>query len=305
MNLLGREGKLMENQSMVDSLKVAKLSDYEWLKLAYLALLQRPIDSVGYAYWSDKIKNGTFSYKELIDTLQLSPEYIMHYKIPFNSVVHIGRQLWIKEIGSYENILDIGGSSANTEMGALIEIGYPHRPKSITIFDLPPEQQYWGKPKYDQTKPYNFTWGSVKFVHGQAEKIHMAEELKKLRFDCIFMGQTIEHVNPTALPKILDWIREHLTQGGHFIFDTPNRLITKIQLPTGWIDKDHKYEYTPAELEARLERHHFKVARKWGIIDMPTTSQTRVFNPIECYETEKLSKNYNTSYCFAYDCIVK
>ena len=49
------------------------------------------------------------------------------------------------------SILDIGGSSPNIDQGALIELGYPHRPKQLFIFDLPPEEQYWGKPKFPRT----------------------------------------------------------------------------------------------------------------------------------------------------------
>ena len=58
-------------------------------------------------------------------------------------MVHHARQQWVSQLAAFAEVLDIGGSSANTE-GALIELGYVHRPKPITIFDLPPEQQYWG-----------------------------------------------------------------------------------------------------------------------------------------------------------------
>ena len=39
-----------------------------------------------------------------------------------------------------------------------------------------------------------FVWGSVKYFHGRAEQIHECKELSKMKFDCIFMGQTIEHI---------------------------------------------------------------------------------------------------------------
>ena len=58
----------------------------------------------------------------------------------------------------FDTILDIGGSSPNIETGALIELGYLHRPKKLIIFDLLPDEQYWGAPKYNQQK--------IIFFHG-------------------------------------------------------------------------------------------------------------------------------------------
>ncbi len=293
------------NKRNFDDINIEKFSNEDWLKLAYICLLQRHIDDVGYEYWSNIIKEGTFNYKNLIDTLINSPEHIMHFKIPFYTMLHRSRQEWIKELNYFDSILDIGGSSGNIEMGALIELGYPHKPKSIMIFDLPPEEQYWGVPKVDQTKCHNFSWGSVEYIHGYAENIDQYEKLKLKTFDCIFMGQTIEHIEPEQLTNILIWIKKHLKQNGKFIFDTPNRSITKIQSPNAWIDQYHKYEYTPEEMENILSKNSFRVIKRWGILDMPITSSTRKFNPLEVYESRLLTKNPESSYCFAFECDIE
>lgn len=153
---------------------------------------------------------------------------------------------------SFETIFDIGGSSPNIDMGALIELGYQHRPKELIIFDLPPEKQYWGKPKFPQDRDYEFSWGIIKYVHGYVEDIFNYRELGDKKFDCVYMGQVIEHIHKDKLDVVLKWIREHLKENGKFIFDTPNRNITRIQSPNKLIDEDHKYEYTPAELEVIL-----------------------------------------------------
>ena len=106
-------------------------------------------------------------------------------------MLHRARQEWVKDLNHFDSILDIGGSSGNTEMGALIELGYSHRPKSITIFDLPPEEQYWGMPKVDQTTSYEFSWGGVEYIHGYAEKIDQYEKLKPRMFDCVLWGKPL------------------------------------------------------------------------------------------------------------------
>ncbi|MDF0593749.1 methyltransferase domain-containing protein [Methanotrichaceae archaeon M04Ac] len=291
---------IMKGCNFIDDIKPEELSDEDWIKLAYLCLLQRRIDSVGHEYWLDKIDKGEFNYKDLIDSIVISPEYLMHYNVPFSAVLHKARQKWIKELEHFDRILDIGGSSGNTELGALIELGYPHRPKSIVVFDLPEEKQYWGKPNVGQSRLYEFSWGSIEYIHGYAEEIYTYETLHNRNFDCIFMGQTIEHIDPDSISTLLNWINNHLRPKGRFVFDTPNRNLTKIQSPSKWIDSDHKHEYAPQELEHLLIENGFEIVKSWGILNMPISYATNVFNPLEVYETEMLSDNVESSYCFAF-----
>lgn len=286
----------------IQNIDPPNLTKNDWLELAYIVLLQRKIDTVGQSYWSQKIIDGSFDYKNLLDTLIESPEYIMHYKEPFSMVLHRARQTWIRTLPLFDLILDIGGSSPNIEMGAMIELGYSHQSKKITILDLPPEEQYWGKPKYNQESQYNFSWGTVEYVYGKAESIHSIEALVNRKFECVFMGQTIEHIKREAIDDLFLWISEHLLPEGKLIFDTPNRKITQIQDPNKLIDQDHKYEYNPLEMKGLLEKHGYKVINQWGLLDMPQTYKNRIFNPLEVYETEILNQHPETSYCFAFEC---
>lgn len=288
----------------IDDIDIRKLTNEDFVKLAYVSLLQRKIDGVGLNYWKAKIVDGTFEYKELLDTICSSPEFIMHYKIPFNDVLHKGRQAWCKSLPKFDFILDIGGSSPNIEMGALIELGYQHWPKEIIIFDLPPSEQYWGPPKFCQDRDYKFDWGIVQYVHGRAEEIYDYHVLDNKKFDCIFMGQAIEHINKEKLDVVLKWISEHLMESGKFIFDTPNRDITRIQSPDKLIDEDHKYEYTPNELEKLLNSNGLKVVKKVGILGMPNTFYSKSFNPLEAYESEIINNAPETSYVFAFECMI-
>jgi SAM-dependent methyltransferase len=288
--------------SSFKDITIEKFTDNDWIELAYICLLQRKIDNLGYNFWLEKVQNGTFNYKELIDTLMHSPEYIMHYEVPFSTVLHQTRVHWVTNLPFFSKILDIGGSSPNTPLGALIELGYSHRPRSITILDLPPEEQYWGTPQYEQQEVYRFSWGEIKYIHGSAEKINSYEELSNEKFDCIFMGQTIEHIEREYLENCLRWIFSHLSDEGHLIFDTPNRLVTKLQSPNLLIDSDHKYEYTPAEMKDLLNFCGFEIINRWGFLDMPESIRTKIFNPLEVYTTKRLTNNVEESYCFAYEC---
>lgn len=287
----------------VDFIEPSELSQEDYLKLAYITLLQRKIDKVGFEFWNQKIKDRNFSHKELIDTLVSSPEFLMHYKVPFSTVLHNGRKQWVSALERFERIFDIGGSSPNIAEGALIEMGYLHRPRELIIFDLPEEKQYWGKPKFTQNRDYRYSWGEVKFEHGYIEDINKYNSLREKMFDLIFMGQVIEHIQKDKVEMVLNWIKNHLNPGGKFIFDTPNRKLTKIQSPKEFIDQDHKCEYTPEELEEILVKCGFRVTNKTGILNMPNTFISKRFNPLEAYESEIINDTPETSYVFAFECM--
>jgi hypothetical protein len=46
-----------------------------------------------------------------------------------------------KIVPSGETVIDLGGASSCDARGALMFMGYPHRPKKLYIIDLPPEQR--------------------------------------------------------------------------------------------------------------------------------------------------------------------
>lgn len=185
-----------------------------YVRAAYLVLLRRPIDSSGLALWQDLIANGRFSQQDVIDGILESPEYLTNFGIRVLDIIHHARQEWVKTLGGFATMLDIGGSSRNLPEGALIELGYSHRPQQLHILDLPEDQQYWGRPKYSQQHVHTFDWGVVSYHHGRAESIDQVSGLRDLRFDCVFLGQAIEHIYQASLPATLGWIRAHLNPGG-------------------------------------------------------------------------------------------
>jgi SAM-dependent methyltransferase len=278
------------------------LSMLDKINLLYVALLERNIDPVGLEYWSEMISKEGFSYKSVIDQILNSPEYLMHYEIPFEVMLHRSRQAWCASLGHYEKVLDIGGSSSNIPEGALIELGYTFKPGRIDILDKPVDQQYWGKPKYEQRSKHEFDWGVVSYHHHDAENIDDFHALDDEAYDMVFMGQVIEHIRPEALPGLLAWIKLHLKAGGRFILDTPNRNLTIIQSPDSFIDADHKIEYTPEQLKKILNEAGFDVVKETGLLCMPGSRSSGIFNPLEVYDQPLLSDDADSSYLFAFEC---
>ena len=126
--------------------------------------------------------------------------------------------------------------------------------------------------------------------------------MQNQEFDLIFMGQVIEHIQPAAIPEVLAWIRDHLANEGRFIFDTPNRKLTAIQNPAGYIDDDHKIEYTPRQLRKKLSNAGLRVVDETGLLPMPQTLNSGCFNPLETYEQPLLSPHVEEGYLFAFAC---
>jgi hypothetical protein len=277
------------------------MSEEDYTRMAYLVLLRRPIDESGLKSWRANIASGRFTQQRVVDTLLQSDEYLSRFGIDVIGVIHRSRQEWIKTVPAFDRILDIGGSSANNPEGALIELGYLHRPSRIDILDLPPDKQYWGKPKYDQSQSSRFDWGEVSYFHGGAEHIRDVPELQDREYDCVYLGQAIEHIYPDALPAMLDWVKTHLATEGQLVFDTPNRLLTRIQCPGSLIDPDHKYEYTPAEMQQVIERAGFSVTKKVGMVHLPEQAASGKYGVKEFSTAQLLSSDVDACYLFAFE----
>ena len=303
------QGKINSNLSQsinqIYKKNINEINPLEQVAMAYQLLLQRTIDDEAIRYWKQKLANKNFSITNVIDTLTISPEYLMLKKTPFHEMVHLSRVEWVKKLPKASKIFDIGGSSPNIEEGALVELGYKFRPTNLIIFDLPPNEQYWGKPKFSQEKEYKFSWGSLNYYHGRIENIEDYRDLKDLKFDMIYMGQTIEHIYPEKLPIVLNWIKNRLNKNGSFIFDTPNRSITELQIVDKYIDEDHKIEYVPSKLKLILEKFGFEVDREWGLLPMPNSFDTKIFNPLETYNQPLVNSDPEKAYLFAFSCKVK
>ncbi len=288
--------------SIVDQIDSSRITPEEYVKLAYLTILGRKIDDVGLSSWRKRISRGKFRRQRVLDNLLGSSEYFMLQKTPFPDMVHKARQAWAATLEPFDRVLDIGGSSGNIPEGAMIELGYRHRPREIAIFDKPEDEQYWGKPKFPQDRDYEFDWGKVTYRHGYAEQIEQVESLRNEKFDCVFMGQTIEHIYPDKLPDLLRWIFSHVSDGGRFIFDTPNRLVTKIQIPKKFIDEDHKFEDTPDELARKVEAAGFRVTKRVGILHMPRSYRTKKWDPVEVWKNKLVCDDVDASYLFSLEC---
>lgn len=299
--LRGLAGKI--RSAIVERTGVGDIGPDEYVRLAYLVVLRRPADPTGIEGWRRHIERGNFNTQRVLDTLLGSEEYLANHGADVFRRLHMARQRWIRSVGAFDSILDIGGSSAGMREGAMIELGYPHRPSRLDILDLPPDRQFWGTPTFDQTEPLDFDWGRVTYFHGCAEDVASVAALQSRQYECIFMGQAIEHILPEKLPALLAWIRAHLLPGGRFIMDTPNRAITKIHSPEAFINADHKLEYTPAQLESVLAASGFSVIRRTGLVHLPEMACSGIFDARWFADATLVHDDADASYLFAFESV--
>jgi len=118
-------------------------------------------------------------------------------------------------------------------------------------------------------------------------------------------GEINTHTMAADPAMVLEWIRRHLSDLGRFIFDTPNRLVTRVQCPDAYTDPDHKVEYTPTELRQILASAGFRLVRSWGLMHMPSTFLSGAFDPLEVYETRLITDRMDESYLVAFECAPK
>lgn len=299
-----RMERLRRTRAVLDLLKIEQAAPIQVAEMLYRLVFNRHIDQLGTEKCQERIARGTFSTWNLLLRMMKSDEYRKPYRRPTPSKrLHSARMAWVSQIPAARRILDIGGSSPSLPEGALIELGYAHRPEQLIIFDKPPAEQYWGTPGYSQDHVRTFPWGQVQYIHGYAEDILQNAELSAQKFDLIFMGQVVEHIFENKLPLVLGWIRDHLTDQGSFFFDTPNRLVTRFE--TGedcYIDPDHKREYTPEDLDGLITTMGFSEIQRWGILDMPNVVTNQSFGVKDFYDGELLTPNPDNAYCFAMAC---
>lgn len=164
---ISRLDRLGRTLSMLSLLKMEKVTVMQQSELVYSFILNRQIDDLGAQTCAKRINQFWFSPLVLIARLMCSAEFKLPYfkRTPLQQL-HRARMLWVQQLPSAKTILDIGGSSPNVPEGALIEMGYPHRPEKLIIFDKPPHEQYWGTPNYSQENSLTRPWEQVEYMHG-------------------------------------------------------------------------------------------------------------------------------------------
>jgi SAM-dependent methyltransferase len=237
-------------------------------RIAYRLILNRPIDNTALKNWKNTLVLDRSKLMSLVNSLFVSAEYnqlitnsacgdVLHY-------LHLERCKLIQRLPQGDFIIDLGGAAPNDPRGSLLAMGYPHKFDRLMIVDLPLNESFeqrQAKETYDVVATKS---GEVRYIYRNFCEINKMN-IEENSVDLFWMGQTVEHIAEQELDKLLRWIFKYLKPGGHYCFDTPNRLITSIQCPDQYVHPDHKIEYYFQDLVKKVKAAGFEIIETLGI----------------------------------------
>jgi SAM-dependent methyltransferase len=181
------------------------------------------------------------------------------------------------ELPPAERILDLGGAGLEPQ-GSLLTMGYSYCPKQIDIVDLPIEQRFF-QSDAPLIQQHTTEQGTQIYYHyiSMTDLSTFADQT----FDLVWSGQSIEHITQAEADLVIQEVHRVLKPGGYFCLDTPNRQLTVLQVRQGFIHPEHKFEYTPHELAAKLSDRGFHIIEQKAVSPMPMSYETGRFSRLE------------------------
>jgi SAM-dependent methyltransferase len=273
--------------------------DEAWLAAAYSVLLGREIDAAGTQLFLGRLQQGEMSPFAVLDSICDSSEFKRRHNLPIRPLdaLHQARMLLIQSrLPAADAILDLGGAAHNEPRGALLMLGYPYVPQSITIIDLPPDARIGGAAAAESAQELTTPEGTrVRYFYRSMADLDF---LPDGSVELIVSGESIEHIAEAEAELVCDHAWRLLRPGGSFCLDTPNARLTRLQSPEQFIHPEHQKEYRPDEIRAMLERRGFAIADAAAICPMPVSLRSGRFDPAEMTRNIGLSGCPDEGYLF-------
>jgi len=241
-----------------------EMDDATFVDLAYRVVLGREADAHGRSHFVERIGKGAISRDLFVKTLIDSREFAetrLHSDL--STSLHESRGRFVRSLPPARRIVDIGGSCQGSDRGAMVEMGYPYRFERLTIVDLPSEERHELYQTGDDSAR-----SVVKTELGPVDYLY--QSMTSLRpipddsVDLVYSGQSIEHVTREDAAVTYGEVKRVLRPGGRFALDTPNARLTRLQQDE-FVDPDHRYEYTHAELSSDLAAAGFEIVEARGL----------------------------------------
>ncbi|HWE40850.1 MAG TPA: methyltransferase domain-containing protein [Isosphaeraceae bacterium] len=198
-------------------------------------------------------------------------------------------------------IVDLGGSCEGRPEGAMVAFGYPYAFESLSIVELPRDERHalYAEICGEYRDVIATPQGPVCDVYSSLADLSAFEDGS---IDLVYSGQSIEHVTLDDAVAACREVCHVLRPGGHFCLDTPNRAVTKIQYPDEYINPDHKYEFTHAELSALLSSTGFAIEEAKGACLFARSLASGVFDLEEAVRHAHLYDDIEQCYLLYYRC---
>ena len=273
----------------------------EYVQALYRILLSREPDEAGLMSHVNVLMAGHKTVGQILIEFSSSEEFKLKSMsgTPLEAL-HEARVQMVRQLPAAKRIVDLGGGADNQPEGALVVMGYPHNFDTLTIVEPPAS----GRHEIYQEVPNDLTevptpQGLVKYIYTSMSDLSTIESGS---IDLVFSGESIEHVSYDECIKTLAEVRRILAPTGFFCFDTPNRALTKLQLPNSYINPDHKYEYTHQEMTRLLTNAKLAIIEEKGISWMPDSARTHNFRITEMMMNVGMYDKIEQCYLLYYKC---
>lgn len=268
-----------------------------FVRALYRVCLKREPDSDGLDYYLLALQRKTMRRRDVLRSILESNEFKTVHHLPIHplNALHQARMMVVRQQLPPANIIvDLGGASEGHPEGALLAMGYPHRPYRLIIVDLPPDQRMSKRSENIQrlVTPDGI---EVYYHYGSMTDLSFIPDES---VDLVWAGQSIEHVTEEEAVTVCQEVFRVLKPGGHFCLDTPNAALTRLQFPDNLIHLEHKKEYTVDEMRALLQRCGFEVIKAMGICPLRESLQKGIFMEEEIVRNICLSENPEEGYLF-------
>ena len=265
----------------------------------YKILLNRKPDEQGFLYYQKLLRSGELSSRAFIEALMSSDEFRDKFYFEDHLVsLHYSRCQFIRMLPKASRILDLGGSSQHDQRGALVCMGYPYKFEELVIVDLPAEDSH---AIYSSKKNLDIVQSELGTIRYQYHSMTDLSRYPDASFDMIVSGQSIEHVTEEEGDQVVRESFRILKPGGYFCLDTPNGPACRLQLE-GFINVDHKIEYSPQQLSAKIKRAGFEIREAKGLNYMGESFRNKAFSRQEVAKNIGVFDDAEHCYLLAYIC---
>jgi SAM-dependent methyltransferase len=269
------------------------------LTAAYQVILHRRPDPVGAATYLPELESGRATPAQLGEWLVGSGEWWTGVTFTeLHASLHFSRMLFVRSLPPARHILDLGGTALGASSGAMVIMGYPYAFDRLVVVDLPQDDR---NQLYQEGADHNEVetpLGPVQYrYHSMADLSDYPDD----SFDLVYSGQSIEHVPLDVADTVLAEAARVLRPGGYLGLDTPNGPVCRVQ-QEALINPDHDYEYSHAEMVAKLEAAGFEILEAKGLNHAGESMARGEFSETEVATMRGLFADIERCYLLSYLC---
>jgi len=282
-----------------DGASLAGLAPRQQLDAVYGLLLHRKADPAGVASYLPGLEDGSMSAPRLAEWILASSEWWT--AVTFEELapsLHFSRSVFVRSLPRAPRILDLGGTALGSDQGALVVMGYPYPFEELVVVDLPSERR---NEIYQEAVEHHVTQTALGPVRYRYHSMADLSSYDDGTFDLVYSGQSIEHVEAHEADAVLAEAARVLRPGGYLALDTPNGAVCRLQ-QSHFIDPDHKYEYTHAEMTDKLTRAGFEICEAKGLNYAGPSMARGSFSMAEVATARGLFADIERCYLLSYLC---